>query len=412
MRRSGAFLVFCVMLLAAGLCGCNSEPPMPPGPGLPDGGRPSEAGVATWDQAKRTIVLSNGITLAYVEAGDPDGETVILLHGYTDTSRSFQKVLETLDAGGTALHLFALDQRGHGKSSMPAGADCPRVPETCFDPASLAEDVFAFMEALGIERAHIVGHSMGSLVAQELALADPGRILSLMLIGTFVSGDNPTFRDFLVPLVDGGNASEGQWRGMLEGRRPALRWPDDAYELTPIDADPGAREFMATVWVADPTADAAFLAQIVPETTATRLGTWIGAVRAQRAFDSRSRLSELTVPTLVIWATQDSLFPAPEQQRVRAALDTAVEECNLERYHYKTYGKAPLPASGMQESDIGHNVQWSADVAIAADLTEWVTTGAPTTDLPYAAPANPSRIINDPDSADVTVVRQADGCST
>ena len=197
---------------------------------------------------------------------------------------------------------------------------------------------------------------------------------------------------------------------MLERSRPRLRWPLDAYDLGPADADPAAGEFMATVWVTDPTADPRLLAEIAPETTATRLGTWIGAVRAQRAFDSRSRLPGLTVPTLVIWATQDALFPEPDQRRVRDALDGAIEGCNLDYYFYKTYGKAPLPASGLQETDIGHNVQWGAHEAIAADLAAWVATSRPTGDLPFADPSDPFRVVNDPGGAEVIERRRAATC--
>jgi len=409
--RPRAFLRVCAMFLAAGLTGCDQEPAGPPDASPPDVSRPPHVRGAAFDGAKQARTLSTGITMTYVEAGDSDGEAVILLHGYTDTSRSFFQVLETLAANGTALHLFALDQRGHGASSMPSDSGCAAAPETCFAPALMAEDVIAFMDALNLASAHVVGHSMGSLVAQELALAHATRVQSLMLIGTFVNGENPTFNEFLVPLVEGTDASAGQWRGMLEGSRPGLRWPIDAYDLTPADADPRAREFVAAVWVTDPTADPSFLAEIVPETTATRLGTWIGAVRAQHAFDSRTRLAGLTVPALVIWATQDSLFPEQQQQLVRAALDNAVDRCNLDHYYYKTYGKIPLPASGLQETDFGHNVQWGAHEAIAADLTAWVTTGEPTDDLPFADPNDPSQVVNDRGAADVIERRRVSPCA-
>lgn len=166
-----------------------------------------------------------------------------------------------------------------------------------------------------------------------------------------------------------------------------------------VDADPNAAEFMKAVWVTDLTADPAFLAEIVPETTAHKLGSWIGALRTQHAYDTRERLAELTVPTLVIWGTQDFLFPVVEQNRVKAALDGAVDACNLPYHFYKTYAKLPLPESGFQETDIGHNVQWGAHAAAAADITAWVINGEPTEDLPYADPANTGTIRARPTSS-------------
>jgi pimeloyl-ACP methyl ester carboxylesterase len=338
-----------------------------------------------------------------------------MIQGYTDTARSFFPTIEALVADRTMLHIFALDQRGHGDSSMPDGANCPGAPEECFEPADMAEDVIAFMDAQEIETAHIVAHSMSSLVAQELALTNPARIESILLIGTWVYGvENPAFSDFLVPLVEGREPSEElpQWRGMLEAAMPGFTWPDDAYGLTAVSADPNATTFMEMVWVTDVTADPDFLAEIVPETTATKLGTWIGALRTQNAHDIRDRLAELTIPTLVIWGTQDFLFPEVEQTRVKEALQAAVDACHLPRYFYKTYGKVALPESGFQETDIGHNVQWGAYEAIADDITAWVTTGEPTHDLPYADPDNLQTILIDPGQAEVIEKQRPTPCTS
>lgn len=341
-----------------------------------------------FDTTRKTAILRSGITVSYVEAGDAGGEVVVLLHGITDTCRSFFPTIEALVARGTGLHLYALDLRGHGGSSMPTGAGCAAAPERCFGLADFAADVLAFLDQEGIPKAHIVGHSLGSLVGQELALASPGRIVSLVLVGTSVSGvENATFQQFLVPLI------ERTWRSALERRR-GFEWPRDAYLLTPRDADANADDWMARNWVTEPTAEPRFLAEIVPETAGTRLGTWIGGVRTLARFDHRERLKQLGVPTLVIWATQDGLFPAPDQVAVRAALDAAVDARNT-RYMFKTYGKQSLPASGMTETDLGHNTHWGAAAALAADLVAWVETGRPTADLPYAEPNDVRKVVSE-----------------
>ncbi|HWO09178.1 MAG TPA: alpha/beta hydrolase, partial [Polyangiaceae bacterium] len=289
-----------------------------------------------FDPSKKTVSLATGIRLAYVEAGVPGADAVILLHGYTDTARSFFPTIEQLCAQGAPLHIYALDQRGHGDSSMPEIAD-PGSPEAGFELTQMAADVVAFMDGLGIGSAHIVGHSMGSVVAQELALARPERVRSLLLIGTYVSGSAAgVFEQFLTPVV------EGQWKRALRAR-PGFDYPADAYLATPALADPDVRGWLAASWVADVTAPRAHLAAVLPETAATRLGTWIGALRAQKRFESSARLAALRVPVLVIWATQDNMFPAePDQRLVREALDLAIDAGSLERYFYKIYGAQAL----------------------------------------------------------------------
>lgn len=351
---------------------------------------------------KKLQALPTGITLGYVEAGHRGGEVVIFLHGYTDSARSFFPTLEALVAAHTRLHLYALDQRGHGASSLPTSEGCADAPEQCLAMGELARDVLAFMDEQRIAKAHVVGHSMGGLVAQELALAAPDRIESLMLLDSWVSGaDNPAIEQFLLPIV------EGAWRDALMAQ-PGFRYPRDAYLLTPEAADPDAPAWVATEWVTDVTAEPRFLAQIVPETAAVKLGTWIGALRAQAAFDSRARLAELRVPTLAIWATQDFIWPyEPFQTDVIAALQSAIDAGHLEYFFYKTYGKRPLPESGFQESDLGHNVTWGAAEAVAVDLTAWVSKRRPTTGLPYADSDDPTVLRIEPNAAVLIERRRA-----
>jgi pimeloyl-ACP methyl ester carboxylesterase len=335
------------------------------------------AAVTPFDRPKQRVTLSTGITMTYVEAGNRLGPAVILLHGFTDTSRSFFPMLDALERANTNLHVFALDACGHGGSSMPQEPGCAAAPEQCFEPDDFAADVLAFMYRKGIAKAHIVAHSMGTMAAQHLALTHPERVESLMLIGTFVQArENAMVQELLVPRI------EQEWKRAVAGR-PGFSWPRDAYLLTPRDVDPTVDAWMLQNLVVDPAASPELIAGVLPETSTTRLGTWIGGVRSIARFDYRERLRQLTVPTLVIWATQDNAFPAAEQVRVRAALDGAVAACRT-RYFFKTYGKQPLPASGTQETDLGHNTQWGAPQAIAADVEAWIATGRPTPDLPYA----------------------------
>jgi pimeloyl-ACP methyl ester carboxylesterase len=354
---------------------------------------------------KKSVELSTGISMKYVDVGNPAGEAVLLLHGITDTSRSFYPTMEHLATLRPDLRLIAVDQRGHGATSLPDAARCRKAPEDCFQPADLAADVLAFMDALGIERAHLVGHSMGTAVAQLVALERPERVRRLVLIAGFASAiESPLLRDFLL-----GDRAEGAWKDAFV--RKGHRFPEDVYELAPLDADPEAEKWMLENWVSDPTADPEYLAEIARDTARTPLGTWLGAARALLSFDNRERLSELTVPTLVLWPTQDNVVPrSPYQTDILVALDRAAALCRTS-YVFKQYGTRPLPASGLQEDDFGHNLQWGASREVALDVASWLRGGRPTDDHYSADPENPRRGITAKGEA-VLIEGPAGDCST
>lgn len=347
---------------------------------------------------KNSVALSTGITMKYIDAGPPKGIPVILLHGYTDSGRSFRQVIDELTGMDKNLRIIVPDLRGHGGSSMPDSTRCAEMPESCFEMSDFVDDVIALMDSLRISKAHIVGHSMGSVIAQELVLRHAGRVSSLILIGTFVNGKGSSaIHDFLI-----GEILEKQWRSMLE-QRPGFRWPADAWSLTPRDLGPEVLDFLKQIWVVDPVAEEAFVQAIYPETVDAPLGLWIGVIKAIGQTDNRERLKFVKKPTLVLWATQDNFFPeAPDQQWVKQAFDMAAA-ANGARVIYKTYGKAPLPSSGMQETDLGHNLHWGAPREVAADIAAFIKTGMPVKGLPYANPDHVKQVLTDESADNITV---------
>jgi pimeloyl-ACP methyl ester carboxylesterase len=102
--------------------------------------------------------------------------------------------------------------------------------------------------------------------------------------------------------------------------------------------------------------------------------------------DTRERLAELRAPTLVLAATQDSMFPEePVQRELRDALARAHARHGTP-WAWKRYGRAPLPASGVP-NDLGHNFHWSAPEAVARDLAAFLRPGgAPTDEEVFVAP--------------------------
>src|SRR5213083_2340671 len=105
--------------------------------------------------AVKSAQLSAELTLPYAEQGDPAGIPVVLLHGYSDSRHSYDLLLERLP---DHVHAFAPTQRGHGDADRPAGG---------YDAATMTADVARFMDAVGLEKAIIVGHSGGSYTAQR-----------------------------------------------------------------------------------------------------------------------------------------------------------------------------------------------------------------------------------------------------
>jgi hypothetical protein len=84
------------------------------------------------------------------------------------------------------------------------------------------------------------------------------------------------------------------------------------------------------------------------------------------------------------------LCPEPDQQQVKAALQRAAGRHGT-RIFYKTYGKIPLPASGQQANDLGHNLQWAAPGPVAADIAAFIRNGAPTATVSYLDPQHQLR---------------------
>jgi len=320
--------------------------------------------------------LATGIDARWIELGDPRGEPVLFLHGYTDTSRSFVPTMRALNALRPELRLIALDQRGHGGSSLPSGDACPEAPERCFEVARLAADALALLDREGIPRAHLVGHSMGSVVAQEIALVHPERVERMVLIGT--SARMAGSRMVKEVLRDG--LVEGPWKQTIEDR--GLRFPADAWALLPRDLDPQIETWLAEHWVAEVGADPEHLMAIVPETAGVPLGTWIGALRMQLAHDARARLADLRAPTLVLSPIQDVFFPEdPDQRELRTALRAAAETHGTP-WTWKRYGRRE-PGDGPQD-DLGHNLHWAAPGPVARDLAAFLRPGgAPTEELAF-----------------------------
>jgi pimeloyl-ACP methyl ester carboxylesterase len=137
-------------------------------------------------------VLRDGPELPYVEQGDPDGVPVVLLHAWLDSRRCFDQLMAVLPK---RIRAFAFDQRGHGDATKPTDG---------YGLREFADDVGAFMDAVGLDAAVLVGAPSGGYVAQRFAVDNPGRTLGLALLGSprSLRGPRPRFADVLATLED------------------------------------------------------------------------------------------------------------------------------------------------------------------------------------------------------------------
>jgi non-heme chloroperoxidase len=259
----------------------------------------------------KTVALASGIALDYFEQGGRSGLPLLLLHGYTDSWRSFQPLLAALPAD---LRVITVSQRGHGDSDKP---------HSRYDATLLAADLADFMDALGIGAAVIAGHSMGSLVAQRFAIDNPWRTRGLVLLGAFTT-------------LRGNPAVEALWDHVVA----AL---DD-----PVDSG-FVREFQQSTLVRP--VPPAFFETIVTESLKVPAHIWRSALRGQLDENVGGDLPGISAPTLVLWGDKDAIAVRSQQEFIEAAIPDA---------RLITYAGA------------GHGLHWEEPCRAAADIATFL----------------------------------------
>src|SRR5579859_245725 len=120
------------------------------------------------EAVRESSVNVGALTLPTREAGPADGVPVVLLHGFPDCLRSFDAQLVALGAAG--YHAIAPAMRGYAPAAIPSDGD--------YHVATLAEDLVAVLDALGLPRAHLVGHDWGAVTGWMAVAMAPSRLAS------------------------------------------------------------------------------------------------------------------------------------------------------------------------------------------------------------------------------------------
>jgi non-heme chloroperoxidase len=264
------------------------------------------------EYAKKDVSLNGGVVLKYHDVGLKNGKPIIFIHGPGSSSRDWYLVgvePELLDN----YRVLAMDLRGHGDSANP---------ECCFKAEDYEGDVIGFMDALKIDSATIVGHSMGGFIAERIAVDYPTRVQKLILIS---SSDKGT-----------GNDKYDRLYGTLQTKRgisdPAVldKW-NKTTTVMPIP------EVMRT--------------KSNYERQAISPDVWKADLKLILSEDNSSRLSSINVPTLILWGESDHVFGKEDQDRLRKEIPNA---------QFKSYPGA------------GHTVQWELPKEVATDIRNFV----------------------------------------
>jgi pimeloyl-ACP methyl ester carboxylesterase len=244
-----------------------------------------------FDASKKLMVLPDGESLAYIDRGERSGSAVVLIHGYTDNARDWVPMLPYLSKHD---RLILVDIRGHGRSSKP---------ECCYTRLDFAYDIKLLLDALGVQKADIVGHSLGSIIAQTFAEYWPERTAHVVLISS--TGGSPPDRP-KKPLQFDFAAEIRKLKEPLEADSPfMIAWWDSP---TPVDPD--------------------FIRRQRKDAAGIPLRVWLAvldqALPANNVYgDLQSTLPRLKAPTLLIWGSKDPIMEEDVRQTLRSALPNA-----------------------------------------------------------------------------------------
>lgn len=258
----------------------------------------------------KQIMLPGKFILEYTETGNKMGIPVILLHGYSDSRLSYQKILPFISE---SIHVYAVTMRGHGNSGHP---------EHGYSPVDFANDIAEFMKLLHIPKAILVGHSLGATVVQRFALDHPELVKGIVLVAALPSfSENQTTKE-MAPAIAG-------------------------------LSDPVDPEFVAAFQkeMVEKPIPAEELNLYISESLKLKASTWKSIMNSFGNVDYRKDLQALKIPALILWGDKDIVSTKAEQLTLQKA----------------------LPHSQLKIYDnLGHSIHWEEPALFVRDLESFI----------------------------------------
>lgn len=306
-------LIVCLLAVSVGVARTHAAPPL-------------GVDLDHFDHAKQVARLPNGISLGYIDQGPRNGPVVVLIHGYTDSARDWVPLLPYLDP---RFRLLLVDIRGHGLSSKP---------ECCYDRVDFAYDIKLLLDTLGIEKADIVGHSLGSLIGQSFAETWPERTRRLVLVSS-----------------TGGPIAECP---ATQHEVASLDFRSEIQKLSdPIDPE---SPFMIEWWASPTPVDENFLKRQRADAARIPVKVWLAILdQGLTGLELQTALPKIQAPTLLIWGAKDPIFG----ERDRCSLIHGLPKAQVTLY-----------------KDLGHNSFWEEPETVGARLNQFLL------DAPAAKP--------------------------
>jgi pimeloyl-ACP methyl ester carboxylesterase len=242
----------------------------------------------------RTIA-SDGVEVVVTDHGPEEGEPVLLIHGFPDSSRLWRHQIPILNEAG--YRTLAPDLRGYGRSFKPTDVED-------YEIGLVAGDMIAVLDDTGIETAHVVGHDWGGALGWFLAIAHPQRVRSLVAVSV---GHPSAFRQA------GYRQLEKTWYMLLfQFRGVAERWLSDDDWANLRGWTQGNSEIEN--WIEDLSRPGALTAA---------LGLYRANMGPERLLRRRTEFPPVQVPVMGVWSSDD--FALTEEQMTKSAGHVAGE---------------------------------------------------------------------------------------